>query len=143
METPAALRAEERPLPRVDALVDLYVALVDEPLAAVGTRVGLLLDVGLHVLLQLLLFAKLNTTAAAEEKLRRDVFGGVRLHSRGRVRRDVVCLQGRLTLAVFAAFQATEGRSDPGLAGQRLQVFREFRRNGIHVIVKVHHTLTT
>lgn len=37
VEAPAALGAEERFLPGVDALVNLYVALIDEPLATVGT----------------------------------------------------------------------------------------------------------
>lgn len=69
VETTAALRAEERFLPGMYTLVDLYVALVDELLAAVGTRVGLRLDVRFHVLFQLCLFAELNATAAAEEKL--------------------------------------------------------------------------
>lgn len=45
VEGAAALRAEEGLLTSVDALVDLDVALVDEPLATVGTRVALLLDV--------------------------------------------------------------------------------------------------
>lgn len=69
METSAALGAEERFLPSMDALVNLYVALIDEPLATVGTRVGLLLNVGFHVLFQLFFFVELNATAAAEQKL--------------------------------------------------------------------------
>lgn len=69
MESPATLGAEERPLPSMDALVDLYVALIDELLATVGTRVGLLLGVSFHVFFQLFFFIKLNTTSAAEEKL--------------------------------------------------------------------------
>lgn len=69
VETSAALGAEERFLPSMDALVNLYVALIDEPLATVGTRVGLLLYVGFHVFFQLFFFIELNTTAAAEEKL--------------------------------------------------------------------------
>lgn len=77
VEAPAALGAEERFLPGVDALVNLYVALIDEPLAAVGTRVSLLLHVGFHVVFQLLLFAELNAAAAAEEKLRRAVLDSV------------------------------------------------------------------
>lgn len=68
MESFAALRAEERFLPSMNALMDLNVALVNELLATVGTGVGLLLDVGLHVFFQLFFFTKLNATAAAEEK---------------------------------------------------------------------------
>lgn len=37
VKTSAALGAEEWFLPSVDALVDLYVALIDEPLATVRT----------------------------------------------------------------------------------------------------------
>lgn len=49
VETSAALGAEERFLPSMDPLVNLYVAFIDEPLATVGTRVGLLLHVGFHM----------------------------------------------------------------------------------------------
>lgn len=69
VETSAALGAEERFLPSMDALVNLYVALIDEPLATVRTRVGLLLDVGFHMFFQLFFFIELNAAAAAEEKL--------------------------------------------------------------------------
>lgn len=92
VETSAALGAEERFLPGVYALVNLYVALVDEPLAAVRTRVGFLLDVGFHVLLQLFFLIELNATAAAEEKLRRAVLGRVRFASWFGVCSNVVCL---------------------------------------------------
>lgn len=68
VEASAALGAEERFLPGVNALVNLYVALVDELLPAVGTRVALLFDVGFHVLFQLLFVSELNTAAAAEEE---------------------------------------------------------------------------
>ena len=69
VESSAALGAQERLLPCVDALVDLYVAFVDEPLATVGTRVALLLDVGFHMFFQLFFVVELDATAAAEEEL--------------------------------------------------------------------------
>lgn len=69
VETSAAKRAEEGPLARMDALVNLYVALVDEPFAAVRAWVSLLLHVGFHMFLQLLLDVELNAAAAAEEEL--------------------------------------------------------------------------
>ena len=68
MEASAALGAQERFLTSMDALVDLYVAFIDEPLATVRTRVGLFLDMGFHVFLHLFFLIELNTTAAAEEK---------------------------------------------------------------------------
>lgn len=72
MEAPATLGAEVRSLSGVNAPVDVYVALIDEPLAAVGAGEALLLDVGLHVFVQLLLVFELNVTAVADE-----VVGGV------------------------------------------------------------------
>lgn len=92
METSAALGAQERFLASVDALVNLDVALIDEPLAAVGTRVGLLLDVGFHVFLQLFLLTELYAAAAAEEELRCAVLDRFRFARCLRVCRDVVCL---------------------------------------------------
>lgn len=70
VEASAALGAEERFLPGVNALVNLYVALIDELLPTVGTRVALLFDVGFHVLLQLLFVSELSAAAAAEDKRR-------------------------------------------------------------------------
>lgn len=69
VETSAALGAEERFLPSMDALVNLYVTFIDELLATVRTRVGLLLDVAFHMFFQLFFFTELNAAAAAEEKL--------------------------------------------------------------------------
>lgn len=70
VEASAALGAEERFLPGVNALVNLYVALIDELLPTVGTRVALLFDVGFHVLFQLLFVSELNAAAAAEDERR-------------------------------------------------------------------------
>lgn len=86
VEAPAALGAEEGFLPGVNALVNLDVALVDELLPAVGTRVALLLDVGFHMLVQLLFVGQLDTAAAAEDE------------RRGAARR---CLRLRLRLGRF------------------------------------------
>lgn len=68
VEASAALGAEERFLPGVNALVNLYVALVDKLLPTVGTRVALLFDVCFHVLFQLPFVSELNTAAAAEDE---------------------------------------------------------------------------
>lgn len=68
VEASAALGAEEGFLPGVNALVNLDVALVDELLSTVGTRVALLFDVGFHVLFQLVFVSELNTAAAAEDE---------------------------------------------------------------------------
>lgn len=68
VEASATLGAEERFLPGVNALVNLYVAFVDELLPTVGTRVALLFDVGFHVIFQLLLVRELNCAAAAEDE---------------------------------------------------------------------------
>lgn len=69
VEASATLGAQERFLTSMNALVYLYVALIDKPLATVRTRVGLFLDMGFHVFVHLFFLIKLNTTAAAEEKL--------------------------------------------------------------------------
>lgn len=91
METSAAVGAEERFLPSVDALVNLDVALVDELLSAVGTGVGLGLDVCFHMLFQLFFLTELNATAAAEEKRRRAVVDCVWFPGCFCVRSNVMC----------------------------------------------------
>lgn len=68
VEASAALGAEEGFLPGVNALVNLYVALIDKLLPTVGTRVALLFDVGFHMLFQLLFVSELNAAAAAEDE---------------------------------------------------------------------------
>lgn len=85
----AALRAKEGFLPGVDPPVNFYVAFIDEPLAAVGAGVGFLLDMGFHVLVQLLFFTELNSTPAAEVELQ---FSCVCVGCCLRVCCDVVCL---------------------------------------------------
>lgn len=71
VEASAALGAEEGFLPGVNALVNLYVALIDELLPTVGTGVALLFDVAFHVLFQLLFVSELHAAAAAEDERRR------------------------------------------------------------------------
>lgn len=68
VESSAALGAKERLLPGVNALVNLYVALVDELLPTVRARVALFFHVGFHVLFQLLFVIELNTAAATEDE---------------------------------------------------------------------------
>lgn len=69
VETSATLGAQERLLACVDALVDLYVALIDEPFAAVRAGIGPLFEVGFHVFFQFFLLLELNATTTAEEIL--------------------------------------------------------------------------
>lgn len=118
MEASATLGAEEGFLAGVDALMDLYVALIDELLATVGTRVGLLLDVRFHVFFQLFRFAELKATAAAEEKTRWTELHCERFGSSLCMCSNMMGLKSRLTVTVFPTLHATEGRPDPGLPRQ-------------------------
>lgn len=120
VEASAALGAEERFLPGVNALVNLYVALIDELLPTVGTRVALLFDVGFHVLLQLLFVSELSAAAAAEDKRRGAALRCLRLTCFLCVGGDVMRLQSWLTLAFLPTFQAMERWFDLGFPGQRL-----------------------
>lgn len=70
VEASATLGAEERFFPSVDALVNLDVALIDEPLATVRTWIALLLYMSFHMFFQLFFLTELNAAATAEEKLR-------------------------------------------------------------------------
>lgn len=69
MEPFTTLEAEERLFPCMDALVNLYVTLIDEPLATVRAGEGLFFNVAFHVLFQLLFVLELNATAATEMEL--------------------------------------------------------------------------